>query len=719
MATSLTSSDLAANGVMDSDAPDTTSSARGTSSPTNVVAEVNGKYTKWRNDRRPHEPVWALNAALIRGLSNLKWNPLTNVLDFGKDEPAHRSRESLNRIQTKVKARLSKFLKTRPIPLVTPASTDHEDILNAAATQKVLEYQWRRLRLMDLYEEALLWAMQTGKSFWWFRWNDQAVAQMKAPLDPMALKDQIHDVPLGDAQVDFGTAFEVLVADPGITRIQKQPEIMRVRVMDTAEVEARFGLPKDSLKSELKESELFTYQRQIASLGARAVTGLSADRAYKGDEQEPFTHTVMKELFTAPCARFPKGRYLVVAGDQELHNKQELPFGLHNTESPYPVVEFSDSMSAGQFWPPTLVEQLAPVQMRYNRLHNQADEQSKVAAFPKTFYPKQIQMPKGAWNSEAGEKIPITWQPGMPPPSQWTISTPGVSADTWRLIELMKQEMDEISNLPPSSLGMAGATSGFDTNLLQEAADSVHAPDILRNERSLQEAAFKIRRLCKLGYDVPRLISIMGRENTPEAFEFSQENIDEHADIMIEAGSALPTLKHQRIEAILKLDERGLFGQANDPTRNRRVLKMLDLGSQEQTATQLLRDEHHARLENLAFSRNQPVEDPMPWEDHDVEYEIHTDLLKSPEIRNWPPEQRAGLVKHTILHVKWKNPQAAMQLAAVFGLQEVIAEIQQTMALQAQYAAPPAAPAPAGQPGAAPQPEAAPAAPAAPAPQVA
>jgi hypothetical protein len=45
------------------------------------------------------------------------------------------------------------------------------------------------------------------------------------------------------------------------------------------------------------------------------------------------------------------------------------------------------------------------------------------------------------------------------------------------------------------------------------------------------------------------------------------------------------------------------------------------------------RDDDHARLENLAFGRGEPVEDPMPWENHDVEYDIHTDLLKSPKSR--------------------------------------------------------------------------------------
>jgi len=97
----------------------------------------------------------------------------------------------------------------------------------------------------------------------------------------------------------------------------------------------------------------------------------------------------------------------------------------------------------------------------------------------------------------------------------------------------------------------------------------------------------------------------------------------------------------------------------------------------------------------LSFTKGEMVEDPMPWEDHDVEYEIHTNLLKSAEIKSWPPEQRAALVRHVILHVKWKNPQSALQLALVFGLQDVAAEVQALMNLQTQVA-PPQAPQPEG-----------------------
>lgn len=676
------------------DTQDTTSSgnAQGQDN-TDLLDEVNQKYQRWRQQRRPHEATWFVNAARVRGLNQVRWNPILNVLE-SKKTPAHRSRDVINLILPKVKAKLSKFLKSRAIPVVLPTSNDHEDILNAQGTTKVLEYLWEKLNLEEKYEEALLWAMQTGKAFWWVYWDPGSVAQLREP-QPLIGKAQTFNARLGDVGVEVGTAFEVLVSDPGITHIQNQTEIMRVKVRKTKDVEKMFGLPQGSLTSEVKEGELFQYQRQIANLGARSVIGLGAEQAYDdtGKDGKP-TYTTVKELFTAPSAEFPNGRYIVTGGGKILHQEQELPYGLANTQSPYPVVEFADMLTGGQFWPSTMVEQLSGAQTQYTRLRNQLDEQLKLQTHPWIFIPMQARVAKEAFGTEAGQKIPFNFQPGMPAPQQWIVRPEPIVQDVYKTMDIIRTEMDQMSSLYPAAMGQEGASSGFDTNLLQEAADSVHAPDIRRNELALKDAAYKIRRIAKMGYDIPRLVTIAGREGAPEVFEFSHEQIDEHANIIIDTGSALPNSKAMRIDAILKLDERQVFGQIGSAERNRRLLKMLQLGTSIEDQDIVAKDEDQSRLENLGFTRQQPVDDPMPWEDHDLHYEIHTNLLKSAEIKGWQPQQRTALIRHTILHVKWKNPTNALQLAAVFNMQDVIQDIQQTMQIQQSMLPPPMPPPP-------------------------
>lgn len=640
--------------------------------PSDVVAEVDIYYQQWRSDKQPYEIQWFLNAAMVRGNQRVKWNPIFNRLE-GKKSPSHRENNSINRILPKVRARLAKFTKNRPYPQVIPANTDRESVMDAKATEKVINYQWRKLGLEQKYEDALLWAMTTGKSFWWFRWNPNKKARVQMPEPAYGGDGEVLDVPLGDIDIEVGTAFEVLVADPGIPRIADQPKIMRVKSRLVSEVEAFHKLPPGTVKGDSSANDLFQYQKQIAEIGARNITGYTVNEDPAGNPK--YTHVVVKELFCRPTADYPKGRYVVVAGGQLLKEEDELPYDFSDTSNPYPVIEFIDILTAGQFWPTTMVEQLIGIQKEYNNLRNKVSEQLKLQMHPKLLVAKQGNLPPNAYNSEAGEKIEFHYIPGMPIPS--FLTPPNVSTDTWKLMETIKVEFDDITNIYPASVGGVGnmGESGFQTNLLQEASDSVHLPDIRRNELSIEEAAFKMRRFMAMGYDIPRLISIVGRNNQPEVFEFSQENIDEHAHIIVQAGSALPTLKAARAKMIMEMHGALLFGDPNDPATKRRVLGMLEVGGIEDATDILKRDEDQARLENLDVSKGIGLESPMPWENHQIHYEFHTDLLKSPEIKVWSPAQRDELVRHVILHARFINPTNALMLAQQFGYADLVQQI--------------------------------------------
>lgn len=653
-----------------------------------AVAEVNAFYDRTRQERRPHEIVWFRSAAMARGQQNGAWNAVTARLE-AVGAPKHRVKRAINLILPKVKARLAKFIKSRPMPIVIAASTNREAVMNAKVTEKVLAYLWRKLGLETKYEDAILWAMITGKSYWWFHWNPNALGQMREPDGPGG-PGQILDVPLGDIMVEQGTAFEFLPGDAGISRLQDQQKIMRVKVRDVKEVEARWKLAKGTIKGESSSGDLFQFEKQIAQLGARGVSGYTQDDS---PSKGALTKVAVKELFTRPGAEYPKGRYQVVAGDQLLKDEDELPYDFgQDVANPFPVVEFCDMITPGQYWPTTMVEQLSGLQVEYNNVRNKAEEQLKLQSHPKLFVPKQANLAPNAYNSEAGEKIEFHYIPGMPPP--FFLNPPSIAADTWRILTIIKEEFDELSNIRPADVGNVnnGGESGFQTNLLQEASESVHAPDIRRNELSIEEASFKMRRLMAMGYTVPRLISIVGKNHAPDVFEFSQDQIDEHADVIVQAGSALPTLKAARSKMIMEMHTAMLFGDPNDPAVKRRVLGMLEVGGTEDATDVIRRDEEMSRMENLDVSKGKPIDPPLPWENHQIHYENHTDQLKSPETKTWSPEQRDELIRHTILHARFINPQNALMLAQQFGYDDIVKIII------------PLLPPPAGAPGAPPGP---------------
>jgi hypothetical protein len=203
----------------------------------------------------------------------------------------------------------------------------------------------------------------------------------------------------------------------------------------------------------------------------------------------------------------------------------------------------------------------------------------------------------------------------------------------------------------------------------------VHAPDIRQAELAIEEAAVKMRRMAKLGYDVPRLINTIGANYQPEIFEFVGSQIDEMADVVVEVGSALPTLKAAKQEAVLNLYKAGIFGDPADPETRRQARSYLEMGALEEAFDFSKTDERQAQLENKSLAESKPIPSPHFWENHVVHYNFHTNVLKSPESAGWAPEVRRALVAHTILHARFINPQSALQIATEENIPEVVPAI--------------------------------------------
>jgi hypothetical protein len=160
----------------------------------------------------------------------------------------------------------------------------------------------------------------------------------------------------------------------------------------------------------------------------------------------------------------------------------------------------------------------------------------------------------------------------------------------------------------------------------------------------------------------------MGRNMQPEAMEFSESQIDEQADIIVQAGSALPTLRGAKIQSVLELYNAQVLGDPADPAVKRKTLKLLEMGTVEEAIDQAQLDEKQALLENLDFQKMQEVKPPDFWEDHTIHYDTHTALLKSPDVRQWPDEKKLAVVVHLVGHANYVNPQAAQMIAQQYGL---------------------------------------------------
>lgn len=643
--------------------------------------------------RRPHEGDWFVVGAMIRGHQQVQWSSNAGKLVI---PPAPRSRQpqTINKLQPKVRARQAKFLKNRPIPVVRPATTDLSSRLDARATTKALDYIWRKLQLERLYGSALRWSSITDHGYWWFSWDPSAQARLavQGPDGQM----QVVMAPIGDVDVEAGSPWEVGVADPTISFIGFQPWITRTKRRNYGYCLARF---KDKAKFIIPDGEEATGEnagdRYAQQLGRLAQSGGGSGLALSpaqdsGNRKGGEPYVLIKEYFERPSGQFEKGRYIVVGGGVLLKYVEELPYFHDFPTNPYPCVDFVDFEQAGQYWGTTVAAQAVPVQREYNALRTGVSDHNRLLKHPKLLVYKQHNLAPGSWTADAGEVVVMNWMPGLPPPMPWV--PPPINSDVWRTLEQADLEIEDIFQIHPESEGQVGkTTSGFQTNLVQEANDAVHAPDIRSHEMAIEEAAYKIRRLMKLGYAPARLLTVMGKGLEPEAFEFHRDDIDEAAEIVVEAGSALPTLKAARMQSIMEMWTAGLLGDPTDPAARQKALAMLEMGSNEDIYDSARRDEEFATLENKMFEDRAPVNPPEFFQNHDIHYRVHTDSLKSAAASSWPMEAQIEIRRHIIEHVGFVNPAAAMEHALRYGFSDLAQKIQ-LEAQQAAMVAPPPAP---------------------------
>jgi hypothetical protein len=626
-----------------------------------LASETTARYEKYRMFRQPHEGTWFVNAAMLRGQQKADYDADAATLVM-PEAPSYAVSVELNKIRPKHRARMAKFFKNRPKPVVIPASTDYKDLMDARATERAIRYQWDRLRLESAYHDVRLWASVGSKAYWWLGYNENTLGRVEL-TDPITGRKRITPGVVGDITLEVGNVWEVLVADPTIAHIGKQPEILRVRAIQRKDAETRFPQIKAEQATGGRVADAKQTEDKLAGLKA-GEHGMVSVGEHKDE-------VLLIERYVAPCGPYPKGRRIVVCAGILVDAADELPFEFYDSPTnPVPCVEFSDGDHPGQFWGTTFIEQLVPLQRMLNRVMELIVENAEAVSRPKIIVYKQHNLPDGAWTSAAGEVVELTYIQGLPEPR--ILQAANVSGDLWNIVNLLLRQFDDISQIHTASEGGgSGQESGYQTNLLQEATDAVHAPDIRRDELAIEDAAWKMRRIMKLTYDVPRLIAIGGENSGPEMLEFSNRQINDAAEVRIQIGSMLPDLKAAKAQIALEYYKGGLLGDPADPQVRRKALGMIDMAGYEVIHEEDKLDEDEASRENQALKTGVPVSAAKWFHNHAIHALKHEAYMKTPEFALLPDVQKLTFVAHLVTHYDFLNMPLAMGLRSQYGLQAV------------------------------------------------
>jgi hypothetical protein len=617
------------------------------------------QYTKCRSARAKEERKWYLALAFFFGQQNAMYMPVANGSGAGggtrlyvPPAPYYRARPVTNMIRPAVRKEVATLTSTKPSVSVIPATSDDRDLFAAQAGEQIWESVYRRKNLRKKFRDATLWSVICGTSYIQSVWDDSAV---DADSDQM-----------GDFCYNVLTPFHLLVPDLMETELEDEPYVIHVSAMDLEAAKIKYApfigdvniVPDTAAAADIVSD---SFLNLIGSANAKRSNVLCIDIWVK-----PGTSKLL-----------PDGGYLCVVGGQIIQAWGGWPY----KHGQYPFSKF-DYISTGRFYGEGMVTDLISLQREYNRTRGQIIEAKNRMAKPQLMAPRGSIEPSMI-TTEPGQVILYT--PGFNPPQPIPL-TP-LPAYVIQELETIRNDFQDISGQHDISAGKVppGVTSATAISFLQEQDDSMRATAFDNLEEMIENIGFKTLSYANQYWDAQRIVKIVGEDGSFDTIAFSGSDLNDNTDVVVEAGSALPTSKAAKQAFIMDLMKLNFI----DPQKGMEVMEM---GGIAKIYEDVKVDEMQARRENLkmqaitqddlsaylqTFVARDPntgqelglydpnTQQPLPqgvnpppmvpvntFDDHQAHIDTHNKFRKGQAFDNLPEEIKQVFEEHVAMHIK-------------------------------------------------------------------
>ena len=641
------------------------------------------KVDELQRQRELLQRQWQLNLSFYKGKQYVFFNRKSRrieslPMDDG-DKPRYRVRLVANQIAPYSNSLLARLTKTKPTFFATPGQGSYEAQKAAEVAESLLDYWWDRFSLSSKREEAMLWSIIVGNSFWKISWDDTCGSKVSMMVDPdgtpivnplmehffrKRLEEAGLDASMFDQEV-FEGEIKVDVMSPFDVYLDDSAQIFEdckwaicVHPMTPDEIKKRYGVL-------LKSNAINRYPDE-------ALPGMFGNIEAKTEENVRIVYMG----YFLPSTKYPEGRYVVFTKDPSIV--------LFESSWPYPfeelpLVKFPGVRVPGQLWDQSVVEHAIPLQKELNRTLSQMIEYKNLTLKPQMIAPvgslrQRITDEPGAifeYNPVAGrvpEQMPL---PGLPAYVFDHLQDIGARLrDMFGLNEVVE------GSVPPN------VEAGVAIDLLQEAASDRLAPQILMMEKSLERAGNLMLELAQQYYQEPRILMLKGPGSKPKVERFESADIIAGVQIKVEAGSGLPRTRAGKQARVMQMLQMGIIS----PTKAYKYLDMADFKSLqmqfEADEEQAMRE--HERLlnsvpineaaamqaqEQLMMALSSPEMDPetgemqgldpqlieatvsaplqpLAFENYATHLEVHSSYMKSAEFEELPLDVRERFYKH-------------------------------------------------------------------------
>lgn len=515
-----------------------------------------------------------INRSFYAGFQWISWNSVQKRLYVPDLRPGEK-RYTYNKIKPAVKTLLAKVCKNRIKLEVKPDTNDVERIEVAKGGVKYLGYQWD-VDEMDRKSRQLKFYMIVD-----------GFPALKVYVDKSQGEDipAMEEVPEGMEEVELPTKTGKIVTqvvDQMSLRVDLSAEsleeirwVCEGRPMDVDEIEETWGkkvAPEDNIS-----------MRQTLEVG------LSLDQTKKYKNM-----AMVYDFWEYPCPKYPKGRRIVVSGDQELEKSDD--------PGENPFIFFPADPIPGSAVASGLVTDMTTPQKSYNIKRTAEARILEEMGNPMWMIPTGSMEDEEVVN-EIGALAHFTSINGAAPQR-----VPGVEPGAgWQnAMERDEADLEDISGAHEISQGSAqkGNNTLGGLQLQVEQDETKLALLVQSYEDGIKKWGEKVLRLVQKHFPEEQQLSIVGENGAIEALTFSGADLTGKEVVDVIPGSSMPTLKAVQDQKIMEMYGAGMF---NDPRTGapdvRRVVRMLG----ESIATQYFdtteQDENKALMENREYQQ--------------------------------------------------------------------------------------------------------------------
>jgi len=583
---------------------------------------VDDAFEERQKDRRQFELQWRLNMAFIEGNQYVDINLNAGTLEDTPQEYWYQERESYNHVGPIMRSRLAKLSRMRSILRCRPGTKEKEDLDSAKVGTHILKNMKHEQNMVEKDKRMKTWLENCGSALWKLTWNNKKGRPLGSVEKWDEVNEQYYQHTLHEGEVDpvVVPPYEIYPDSSYRENIRQCRNIIHAKAFHVDEIAEYWGVQISS-----EDSHALKLKKTITGTSSSGL-GYGAS-GYSIATEKLEDHAIVKEWWEKPSRQHPDGRLIIVCGGKLLHYGP-LPYKCGEHFKPdLPFVKMDAIERVGVFWGKSVVEDLIPIQRRYNALRNRKSEYLNRVALGQ-YTVEEGSMDIDRFEQEAGSPgavHPYRRGYNRPRPMEYQPLPMAFHQEEQSLLQEFSMlsgvsEISRHSEAPPgvkSGVAMAIALEQDDTRLA-DTADNI--------DEGWKEMGKKLLRIYKQFVELPRTLRTIGENNLVEAINWTGADIQSD-DVIVESIPAALDSPGQRRQMVFELLGSGLLhdpetGQLNRETRQK-LLEMIELGNWESANRSDELQIQRAERENQALEQGGQA-NVQSYDDHLLHMQRHT-----------------------------------------------------------------------------------------------